>query len=129
MYPAPGPIIFSNLAATATGPDLKWEPFHPGIEIVRLYNTPGAAASAFLRYAPGASLRRHVHRGWEHIVILSGSQADDNGVHHAGAMLVHPPGSSHAIRSEEGCIVLAIWEKPVTFAPEAEPQPALSSAQ
>jgi quercetin dioxygenase-like cupin family protein len=128
MVPAVGPFVFSDLSAMATGPTMKWEPFAPGIEIVRLYDTPGAAASAFLRYAPGAKLRRHLHRGWEHILVLSGSQSDDAGHHRTGAMLIHPPGSSHAVASEEGCIVLAIWEKPVTFVEsESEPQPSMST--
>jgi anti-sigma factor ChrR (cupin superfamily) len=123
------PLVFPDLANIATGPELKWEPFRPGIEIVRLYNTPGGGASAFLRYAPGARLERHMHRGWEHVLVLSGSQTDDTGHYQTGAMLVHPPGSSHAVSSDEGCIVLAIWEKPVTFVSETEPEPIMSSAR
>jgi anti-sigma factor ChrR (cupin superfamily) len=126
MYPEAAPIVFTDLAAMACRPDLEWEPFRPGIEIVRLYSSPTEAASAFLRYAPGASLGRHVHRGWEHIFVLSGSQTDDHGHHRAGAMLVHPPGSTHATRSEEGCIVLAVWEKPVAFLPESNPRTMLA---
>jgi anti-sigma factor ChrR (cupin superfamily) len=66
-----------------------------------------------LRYAPNAAVPRHIHHGFEHILVLSGSQRDDHGTYTAGTMLVSTPGSSHAISSEEGCVVLAIWEKPV----------------
>jgi anti-sigma factor ChrR (cupin superfamily) len=30
-------------------------------------------------------------------------------------MLVQAPGSSHSIVSDEGCVVLVIWEEPVVF--------------
>jgi anti-sigma factor ChrR (cupin superfamily) len=129
MHSVSSPLVFPNLANIAKSPDLRWEPFRPGIEIARLFGTPGGGASAFLRYSPGARLERHMHRGWEQILILSGSQTDDTGHYQAGAMIVHPPGSAHAVSSDEGCIVLAIWEKPVTFASEIEPQPIMSSAR
>jgi anti-sigma factor ChrR (cupin superfamily) len=32
-----------------------------------------------------------------------------------GALIINPPGTSHSIMSENGCIVLAIYEKPVKF--------------
>src|SRR5438067_7513067 len=110
------PLIFPDLAARAADGSLEWEAFREGIEISRIYHTPGGASAAFLRYAPGARLERHEHGGYEHIFILHGSQVDDLGEHRAGALLVHPPGTSHAITSRDGCIVLAVWEKPVTFA-------------
>jgi hypothetical protein len=31
----------------------------------------------------------------------------------AGSMLISEPGTAHAVSSEEGCVVLAIWERPV----------------
>jgi anti-sigma factor ChrR (cupin superfamily) len=129
MHSVAGPLIIPDLATVALGSNLKWEPFRPGIEIVRLCPADTGEASAFLRYAPGAKLQRHTHRGWEHILVLSGSQIDEAGCHHAGALLVHPPGSSHSVSSDEGCIVLAIWEKPVTFIPEIESQPIMTSVR
>jgi len=32
-----------------------------------------------------------------------------------GSLIINPPGTSHSILSENGCIVLAIYEKPVKF--------------
>jgi len=115
------PLIFNSLlgAFDVGGVDqssIEWKPFRDGIEISWIYTTVGDGPSAaFLRYQPGAKLQRHQHAGYEHILILSGSQIDDYGEHFAGTLLVHPPGTSHGIRSEAGCIVLAIWEKPVVF--------------
>lgn len=91
----------------------QWEPFREGIEIRWIYRIPDGCAAALLRYAPGASLGRHLHAGFEHIFVLRGSQIDDNGEHGPGTLLIHAPGTTHAITSPHGCIVLAIWEKPV----------------
>lgn len=116
--PASKPRIFADAFASARDGSLPWQPFRQGIEICRLYEEPGGASAAFLRYAPGARLQRHQHVGYEHIFVLSGSQTDDHGEHRAGAMLIHPPGSSHAVSTTPGCIVLAVWEKPVLFLPD-----------
>ncbi|MGN6368733.1 MAG: cupin domain-containing protein [Phycisphaerae bacterium] len=93
---------------------LRWEPFRPGVEISRIYTSGSEGPSAaFLRYAPGAEVPYHTHRGYEHICILKGSQVDRSGRHGAGAFIVNPPGSSHHVTSPDGCIVLVIWEAPV----------------
>jgi anti-sigma factor ChrR (cupin superfamily) len=91
-----------------------WQPFREGVEIYRLYEdgTQGSSA-ALLRYEPGASVPTHGHPGFEHIFVLSGSQTDTNGTHEAGTLVINPPQTSHSVASATGCIVLAIWEKPV----------------
>src|SRR3954449_2561963 len=114
------PLVFNNLLAAAYDRSLHGEPFRPGIEAAWLYRTPHGSRAAFLRYAPGARLVRHEHLGYEHIFVLGGSQTDDAGVHRAGALLVHPPGSRHAIVSDGGSVVLAVWEKPVMFRADVE---------
>jgi anti-sigma factor ChrR (cupin superfamily) len=108
------PIVVPNLGALVAGAD--WEPMRPGIEIHRLYGDGGDGPSAaLLRYQPGTKLPRHRHVGMEHILVLSGSQEDERGHYRAGALVVNPPGTSHNVSSAEGCIVLALWEKPVSF--------------
>jgi anti-sigma factor ChrR (cupin superfamily) len=95
---------------------LPWQPFRPGIEIVRLHGAGERGPSAaLLRYAPGARLPRHAHDDLEHIVVLAGSQRDERGVYPAGSLLVHGAGTAHSVRSDEGCVVLAIWSAPVRF--------------
>jgi anti-sigma factor ChrR (cupin superfamily) len=91
-----------------------WEPFREGVEIYRLYSDGEQGSSAaLLRYQPGASVPMHDHLGFEHILILSGSQTDCNGTHEAGTLVINPPQTSHSVASASGCIVLVIWEKPV----------------
>ncbi|MEO0869053.1 MAG: cupin domain-containing protein [Cyanobacteria bacterium J06642_11] len=110
-------MILSDLFSLADDPDrLSWEPFRPGIEIHRLYGEGNQGpAAALLKYAPGARIPHHDHSGYEHIVVLSGSQTDHQGTHGVGTLVINPPDTSHAVISDEGCIVLIIWEKPVVI--------------
>ena len=110
-------LLFKDLPNIATWQNnLPWQPFRDGVEIYRLYgdNESGSAA-ALLRYEPGASVPRHTHTGFEHIYVLTGSQTDQNGEHQAGTFVINPPNSNHSVVSQAGCIVLVIWEKPISL--------------
>ena len=91
--------------------DLPFEPFREGVEICTL--RPGEPSVALLRYAPGASVPRHLHPGLETVVVLEGSQADERGEYGAGSLVVNAEGSVHSVRSEHGCVVLIQWTLPV----------------
>lgn len=109
---------FAELLQRAARPELlDWHTLRPGVEFHALYGQPGQGpAAALLRYTPGASVPSHRHGGSEHILVLAGSQRDDNGRYEAGTLLVSPPGSRHAVTSDDGCLVLAIWAGPLDFA-------------
>ena len=93
-----------------------WEPFKKGVDIYRIYGDDHKGpAAALLRYAAGAHVPVHTHTGFEHILILSGSQSDGTEVYEQGTLMISSPGSQHRIASETGCIVLAIWQAPVDF--------------
>lgn len=92
-----------------------WDVLREGVFISFIYNTEGGAQAAFLHYLPGASIPRHVHTGFEHILILQGSQEDGEKTYQKGTLVIHRPDSSHEISSPEGCFALGIWEKPNTF--------------
>lgn len=98
--------------------ELQWEPFADKVEIHWLHREPEGSASAFIRFQPGGRVSLHEHAGFEHILVLSGSQTDQNRHLEKGGLMIHPPGTSHSIVSEEGCIVLAIYEKRVSFIEE-----------
>ena len=108
---------FAELLAHAAAPErLDWQTLRPGVEFHALYGQPGQGpAAALLRYAPGASVPEHRHTDYEHILVLRGAQRDGNGVYAAGTLLVSPPGSRHAVVSDAGCVVLAIWSGPLEF--------------
>ena len=107
--------VLQELTERAQKPETVWTPFATGIEIHRLWGEPPGESAALLRYAPGAEVGRHLHEGTEHIHVLSGSQRDDNGSYEAGAYVVNPPGSVHAVESPDGCVVFIVWERPPTF--------------
>lgn len=110
-------LEISDLANHVLDPGFSWSPFRPGVEIHRLAGAGEAgASSAILRYAPGASVPKHRHPGYEHILVLHGAQVDERGRHGAGSLVINPPGSEHAVCCPEGSIVLVIWELPVVFA-------------
>lgn len=95
---------------------VQWKPFREGVDIYRLYgNDETGPKAALLRFHPGARVPLHEHTGYEHIIVLSGAQVDENSRAEAGTVIVNLPGTRHSVFSEFGCIVLAIYEKPVRF--------------
>ena len=95
---------------------IPWQPFRDGVEIYRLYGDGvSGPTAALLRYKGEAMVPLHEHVGYEHILVLSGSQRDQNGTATAGTLTINAPGTRHRVVSEAGCIVLAIYEKPVRF--------------
>lgn len=111
-----------------------FQPFREGVEICTLHegvqrlSTPepvldtnsGAGsgdqpAIALLRYQPGACVPRHRHPGIETILVLAGSQSDEAGRYATGSLVINPVGSEHSVWSDDGCVVLIQWDKPVQF--------------
>ena len=90
-----------------------FEHFREGIEIHHILK--GEPAVALLRYRPGAIAPRHRHTGLESIVVLEGSQRDERGVYSQGDVVFNPAGSEHCVVSDDGCVVLIQWEKPIVF--------------
>lgn len=111
------PLILPAILERALDPTaLDWRPFRPGVEIYPINGDfRDGPAAALLRYEPGATVPKHSHSGHEHLLVLSGSQSDAHGTYRAGTLVVNRPGTSHAIESPEGCVVLLIWERPVCF--------------
>lgn len=110
----PASLVVSKLFGTETDfSRFDWQYFREGVEMARLYGGPEGASAALLRYAPGARVPVHLHHGLEHILVLAGSQSDEDGGYEVGTLIMHARGTKHSVASAEGCIVLAIWERPV----------------
>lgn len=111
------PIVWPNLInIDLEKADLLWEALQPGVHICMLHGDRRiGCSSALLRYEPGTSIPPHVHTGHEHLFILRGSQSDEHGIYRQGTFLINKPAGGHRVSSEEGCLVLAIWEAPVKF--------------
>lgn len=96
--------------------DIPWTEFREGVDIHRLYGDGlSGPTAALLRFRQDSRVPLHLHRGWEHILVLSGTQTDENGTIGPGTLRIHAPGTCHSVVSHAGCIVLAIYEKPVEF--------------
>jgi anti-sigma factor ChrR (cupin superfamily) len=114
--------ILKNVIELARNPDgLPWVPYTANgrtkTDIVQLYDDRGpnhdGPAAALIRYHAGARTARHLHPGYELIFVLDGVLHNDSGAHGAGTIEVCPPNSTHALWSDEGCIFLVVWERPV----------------
>jgi len=88
----------------------------PGIETKLLMeNKATGMLTALFRWAPGARLPDHQHVGIEQTYVIEGSFADADGVYTAGNYVWRRAGSRHDAWSDEGCVTLAIFQKPNTF--------------
>jgi anti-sigma factor ChrR (cupin superfamily) len=114
-------VELTNLFQIAEHADtVPWQPFREGIDIYRLYGDGvSGATAALIRFRVNGKVPMHEHLGYEHILVLSGSQRDQNSTATAGTLIINPPGTRHSIVSEAGCIVLAIYERPVRFCEDA----------
>jgi hypothetical protein len=124
--PGSTPLVLSSLFDGVNPAQYgEFYPLAEGVLILPLYgrgprgeSPKGGPSAAFLKYSPGASVPAHQHPGYEHILILQGSQRDERGVYGRGTCLVSPPGTRHSVTSDDGCLALAIWNEPVEFLDE-----------
>ena len=99
----------------------EFAPLWPGVDILPIYGIapngapidPRQPSAGFIRYAAGATVPAHRHAGYEHIFVLSGSQSDASGVYERGTCVMSPPGTTHGVASDRGCLVLAVWNQSV----------------
>ena len=93
-----------------------YEPLRPGIDVLWLYKEgPQGSSCAVLRYQPGSEVPEHEHQGFEHVYILAGEQSDERGTYGKGSFVINPPGTKHRVWSQQGCLVLIVWQRPVAF--------------
>ncbi|RWF51241.1 MAG: allophanate hydrolase [Mesorhizobium sp.] len=99
---------------------LAFEPFREGITVHWLLKGgPVEPSVAILKYQSGAAVPRHRHVGLETIVVLEGTQSDENGNYQAGSVVLNPVGTEHSVWTKDGCVVLIQWDLPVIILGEA----------
>ena len=110
-------LLFENLpAALPQLVRLKWEHLFPRVSVHWFYHhDEHGPAAGLIRFKPGGRVPLHEHQGFEHIFVLHGSQTDENGILKAGGFMIHAPGTCHSIISQEGCLVLAVYERRARF--------------
>ncbi len=62
-------------------------------------------ATSIVRYSRGTSFPPHSHPDGEEILVLDGVFSDESGDYPAGTYLLNPPGSRHAPKAPNGCLL------------------------
>jgi anti-sigma factor ChrR (cupin superfamily) len=96
---------------------MEWEQsqFEKIWKKVLYQNKATGEMTVLLKWEPGAVLPFHRHPEIEQSWVLEGSFYDHDGICRAGEFVWRQPGSLHETRSDEGCILLAIYRKPNIF--------------
>jgi anti-sigma factor ChrR (cupin superfamily) len=111
-------LVYKDILQAGTDyQSYPWQPFQQGVDIYRLYGDGTGAGAALLRYQAGASVPQHRHTGFEHILVLEGTQSDRQATYGVGSLVINLPDTEHSVFSEFGCVVLVIWERPVVILP------------
>ena len=77
------------------------------------------AMTVLLKWEPGARLPFHKHADIEQSYVIEGSFYDHDGICRAGEFVYRHSGSMHETKSDEGCILLAVYRKPNIFVSSA----------
>ena|ERR1700754_4012307 len=102
-------------------PNITFTEYQPGLRKnvlihVLFDNTgddPQGSDLAILRYLPGAFVPRHVHMGHEMVLVLQGEYVENDVLYRPGSLIVRAPGTTHEMRSDTGCTILAMRDIPV----------------
>ncbi|MEN3032056.1 cupin domain-containing protein [Chromobacterium amazonense] len=102
-------------------PDLDFAEYQPGLRknvLIHLLfdNTredPQGSDAALIRYLPGAFVPRHLHMGYEMVLVLQGEYVENDVLYRPGSLVIRAPGTTHEMRSDTGCTILAMRDVPV----------------
>lgn len=102
-------------------PDIAFQPYQPELRKdvlihVLFDNKPGdpkGSDAALIRYLPGSVTPRHLHMGYEMVLVLQGEYVENDVTYLPGALIIRAPGTTHAMRSDPGCTILAMRDIPV----------------
>jgi hypothetical protein len=102
-------------------PDIQFQEYQPGLrKNVLIYplfdNTkddPQGSDAALIRYLPDAYTPPHLHIGYEMVLVLAGDYIENDVSYAPGALIIRAPGTTHEMRSKNGCTILAMRDIPV----------------
>lgn len=114
-------VLKLQLGKVSVPDDLAFVPYQPGLrENVLIHplfdNTkddPAGSDAALIRYLPGAFTPRHLHIGFEMVFVLDGDYIENDVSYGPGSLIVRAPGTTHEMRSVNGCTFLATRDVPV----------------
>jgi ChrR Cupin-like domain len=101
--------------------DVEFTPYQPGLRenvLIHLLfdNTvddPAGSDAAIIKYLAGAYVPRHLHMGYEMVLVLQGEYVENDVLYQPGSLIIRAPGTTHEMRSETGCTILAMRDVPV----------------
>jgi ChrR Cupin-like domain len=101
--------------------NVEFTPYQPGLRknvLIHLLfdNTaddPAGSDAAIIRYLPGAYVPRHLHVGYEMVLVLQGRYVENDILYQPGSLIIRAPGTTHEMRSDSGCTILAMRDIPV----------------
>jgi len=91
---------------------IEWKPLaEPGVsgvfvKVLRFDRDTRRAPTILLKFDAGATYPAHDHPGGEELFIIEGDLKLGKDHLYAGDYLYTPPHGKHAVRSEQGCVVL-----------------------
>ena len=102
-------------------PDIDFVEYQPGLRknvLIHLLfdNTkddPTGSDAALIRYLLGAFVPRHLHLGYEMVLVLQGEYVENDVLYRPGSLIIRAPGTTHEMRSSAGCTILAMRDVPV----------------
>ena len=102
-------------------PNIEFTEYQPGlrknVQIHLLFDNtkddPTGSDAAIIRYLPGAFVPRHLHMGYEMVLVLQGEYVENDVPYGPGSLIIRAPGTTHEMRSAPGCTILAMRDVPV----------------
>lgn len=102
-------------------PDIPFEIYQPGLRenvlIHLLFDNksrdPNGSDAALIKYLAGAFTPRHLHIGYEMVLVLEGEYVENDILYKPGSLIIRAPGTTHEMRTDKGCTILAMRDIPV----------------
>lgn len=102
-------------------PDIEFVPYQTGLRknvLIHILfdctkDDPAGSDMALIRYLPGAFTPRHLHTGYEVVLVLQGDYVENDVLYKPGALIVRAPNTTHEMRTLGGCVILAMRDTPV----------------
>ena len=101
-----------SLTQLVRSDQIEWKPLtEPGVsgvfvKVLRFDKETRRAPTILLKFEAGATYPAHDHPGGEEIFVIEGDLKLGKDHLHAGDYLYTSPNGKHAVRSENGCVVL-----------------------
>jgi hypothetical protein len=114
-------VLQLDIGGKVSLPDIEFEPYQPGLRtnvLIHLLfdnkkDDPNGSDAALIKYLPGAFTPRHLHIGYEMVFVLDGEYVENDVLYGPGSLIIRAPGTTHEMRTIDGCTFLAMRDIPV----------------